>query len=547
MAIQNRQSVSEVEALYKRFANGYKIYKEWDNTRIVRQGRYMYQVLADYPTIDRSTLHKAIQASLDADIRSAITHLAPQLRFEEQITPQMLKDSIMRKKYGNAAIDALYSNTARTMKKYENLGIDEKIAKYRFESAWVVKNRSFNTVKEVAAYYEREAVRLERMRDFEATKNAIITAEAKLSKYGYESTLKGTEYYDELQSLQKEQKELAKLVAKSERLDKISDFASTTRSTVLKNYQKQIDALITKEGITADIEDLLTKAENKIAELEKNRSAASFSAKTVNEIKATMGRNTPKTIENLQGKIDKQLSSSYRHCSAEQKRIYRERMLYLFENSDFGMNVPRLSKSGDNVIEAIFNSYFKAQQETGTGKGMVNITARKKASKDLFGTDIAHTQPSQYEKYGFLMDKDILKQSKSTIAGHYWSHGDGIQIRFKKEKVIATFTMADSLQSGLIPSLVTDPQLTSSYTYKLNSFFSTKKAISSAIEATKHWAGSYIELQYHGSLTLDCIDSIFVPADVIPKLSKDLLRKMAKYGKIYTTNQSKSKLIEYVP
>lgn len=107
--------------------------------------------------------------------------------------------------------------------------------------------------------------------------------------------------------------------------------------------------------------------------------------------------------------------------------------------------------------------------------------------------------------------------------------------------------MDDSLQSGLIPSLVTDPQLTSSYTYKLNSFFSTKKAISSAIEATKHWAGSYIELQYHGSLTLDCIDSIFVPADVIPKLSKDLLRKMAKYGKIYTTNQSKSKLIEYVP
>ena len=210
---------------------------------------------------------------------------------------------------------------------------------------------------------------------------------------------------------------------------------------------------------------------------------------------------------------------------------FKKRMIDLFNNSDFGMNVPRIDRKGNDVLESIFNSWFKAQQETGTGKGCVDISLRNRASKELFGTDINNTAKNEYEKYGFLMDKDILKQAKSDIASQYWSFGDGIQIRFKKDKVITTFTMEDSLNSGLNPSLTTDPFPTSASS--INRIV-TGKPLTSAIEATRNWARSYIELQYHGDLTLDCIESIFIPEDVVGKLSKTLIDKMRKYAIIYS-------------
>lgn len=541
-AIEKNESVSNVEKLFKRFERGYNVYKEWDTTRVIREGKYLYSTLADYPAIDRALLGKAISSADNANIRVLVDKLAPRLRFEEQITPQILKDSVMRKKYGDAAVDALYSNTARTMKKYEALSTEERIKKYRFEKDWVLANRSFSTVKEVAAYYEREAVRLERVRDFRSAQRAIVDAEKKLAKYGYKSALKGTEYYDQLATLQKEQKALQTLAAKVERIDKIADYSATSRSTILRAYKADIDAALAKNGIRADVDSLLTKAEKKIAELERAKRGTD-SPVTIADIKAKMGTATPKTLENLQSLIDERMKSDFASLTDSQIKKYKEQMLHLFDHSDFGMNVPRIDRKGNNVIESIFNSYFKAQQETGTGKGLVDISTRNIASEKLFGTNIAKAKPKEYEKYGFLMDKDILAQSKSRIASQYWSGGDGIQIRFKKDKVIATYTAEDSLSIGRIPALTTDPMPTSASFSKVHKTI-TGKPINSAIQATKEWAYSYFELQFHGDLTLDCIESIFVPKDVVPKLGDKLLSKMARYGKIWT--EQSGKLVEWV-
>lgn len=252
---------------------------------------------------------------------------------------------------------------------------------------------------------------------------------------------------------------------------------------------------------------------------------------TLDQLNKLMGDKYPNTLKNLGKKIDEYESDWSKEQQAEALKKIEE----VLSNGNPGMNVPA------NAVDGIFKSYFKSQIETGTGKGYVNIDYRKKASNELFGTNTQVTKAREYEKYGFLMDKDILKQAESGIAGQYWSYGDGIQVRFKKDKVIATFTTSDSLGSELVPSLVTDPKISS--IYKWNDGLLHKKANhTDIIESTGAYASQYIELQYHGMLTIDCVESVFIPEKVIAKLKKSTFKVMFE-NKITAYTKVSGKLV----
>ncbi len=457
--------------------------------------------------------------------------LAPRLTFEKSITPDILVDSVMRKKYGHAAVEALYKNTARTMSKYDRLDINGKIAKYTFEANWVRTHRSFATVQEVAAFYEREVERLKAIKEFEDVKKQALTFDRQLTKLKLKPILNGTEQYWDKEVVDKALKKYDPFKDELKRLQAVEDFIASAkpRSNVIKQLWDGIEYALTKNGLQADIEDTLTKLESKIEKLKKKAFGKTV---TLDDLSKALGSNMPKTLGNLQSLIDGKLASA--SLTADEQAEFAKKLRTLFANSDYCMNVPRIDRNGDNVIEKIFNSYFKNQIETGTGKGMVNVSSRKRASKTLFGTNISTARAIDYEKYGFLADKDILKQAKSGIAGQYWSRGDGIQVRFKKDKVIATFTLEDSLGSGRIPSLCTDPKITSCASYKAKSIIADKQ-ITSAIQATHDWASSYIELQYHGKLTLDCIESVYIPKGVVGKIDTTTQKLIAKSGaKIYS-------------
>lgn len=254
------------------------------------------------------------------------------------------------------------------------------------------------------------------------------------------------------------------------------------------------------------------------------------------------------TLENLDSKIEKLLKtdSDYKQFSAADRKKFAENLTKLFENADFGMNVPRLDREGNYVLDSLFSSWFKNQIETGTGKGMVNVESRKNASHALFGTVLNRTTARDYEKYGFLMDKDMLKQARSGIADQYWSHRDGIQIRFKKDKVNPTFTLMDSLGSGLAPSLVRDPKLTSAYEWYIKRVLKMTD-FKDVVDATRSISSSYIELQYHGDLTLDMVESIYIPWRVKEKIPATTIDKMRATGaKIFSAilEDGKEKLVE---
>ena len=497
---------------------------------IMRDANKIISEIKDFPYINIQTLSEAISKNDYNAIEKAILKIKPQLEYEKTITPNILLDSVMRKKYGDDAVNQLYQNTSRTISKYKSLSIDSLIDKMEFEADWVVNHRSFATVKEVEAYYLREAERLADKKAFDEIISKISSAKPFMSKYGIDSMLTGYEYYGDAARLSSWFNGIEKFSDKIKRLDNIKDFIKDTKtqSSILRKLVDSIDYAIQNNGINADITKLLDEAEQKVQSLQKIHRKKTNTT-TLVDLKANLGNKMPKTLENLQSLIDKEMK--YTRYNNSEITEFKKRMIDLFNNSDFGMNVPRIDRKGNDVLESIFNSWFKAQQETVTGKGCVDISLRNRASKELFGTDINNTAKNEYEKYGFLMDKDILKQAKSDIASQYWSFGDGIQIRFKKDKVITTFTMEDSLNSGLNPSLTTDPFPTSASS--INRIV-TGKPLTSAIEATRNWARSYIELQYHGDLTLDCIESIFIPDDVVGKLSKTLIDKMRKYAIIYS-------------
>ena len=497
---------------------------------IMRDANKIISEIKDFPYINIQTLSEAISKNDYNAIEKAMLKIKPQLEYEKTITPNILLDSVMRKKYGDDAVNQLYQNTSRTISKYKSLSIDSLIDKMEFEADWVVNHRSFATVKEVEAYYLREAERLADKKAFDEIISKISSAKPFMSKYGIDSMLTGYEYYGDAAKLSSWFNGIEKFSDKIKRLDNIKDFIKDTKtqSSILRKLVDSIDYAMQNNGINADITKLLDEAEQKVQSLQKIHRKKTNTT-TLVDLKANLGNKMPKTLENLQSLIDKEMK--YTRYNNSEITEFKKRMIDLFNNSDFGMNVPRIDRKGNDVLESIFNSWFKAQQETVTGKGCVDISLRNRASKELFGTDINNTAKNEYEKYGFLMDKDILKQAKSDIASQYWSFGDGIQIRFKKDKVITTFTMEDSLNSGLNPSLTTDPFPTSASS--INRIV-TGKPLTSAIEATRNWARSYIELQYHGDLTLDCIESIFIPDDVVGKLSKTLIDKMRKYAIIYS-------------
>ena len=103
--------------------------------------------------------------------------------------------------------------------------------------------------------------------------------------------------------------------------------------------------------------------------------------------------------------------------------------------------------------------------------------------------------------------------------------------------------MQDSLGSGLHPSLCSDPKISSFNPYASKSIVERMTDTTSAIKATKEFARGYIELQYHGMLTPECVESVFIPQNVLRKLNADTLQLIKKSGAIVYSEDAYGNLI----
>ena len=218
----------------------------------------------------------------------------------------------------------------------------------------------------------------------------------------------------------------------------------------------------------------------------------------------------------------------------EEQNLIRKKIKNIEENSAFFMRY----KSED--LESLTKTNkFMNLFETGTSSGVPNTNARMIASRNLFGHNLDKESFVSSEKYGYLSSKDFLKDIEFFSKRHGTSQYGDIIISFNKDKIKdrITYTLDDSLLAGATKAVVSgdfkDNLSLGIDKYNLKKYYEILKDLSEnndAISLTKEIKKEngffrYIELQYHGDITLDDVNEICfskdLPKEDIIKILKD--------------------------
>lgn len=318
-------------------------------------------------------------------------------------------------------------------------------------------------------------------------------------------------------------------------------YASLSKSRKIKELASEMNRILTQKNV--DLALARSKAQEinrKYQQLLKNKSKSpkvlketAVNHETIKDLKKRLGTKFPKTLEHLEDAISEYEKNSrfYGAAAKTHKNEIEILMQQVFNEHDLGMNIK------DSILEKVLNSKFMNTFETGSSGGYLGSTSttgkispthsRLEAAHKLFGLpqrDLLTQQlaRTEYEKYGNLLDHDILRSMQNNTARSYGN----VEVRFKKDKVVATWTAGDSLGVRYQPSLVSDPKACS-YDDFYNTPTSSNIQTANLVEFKKKHISTYLELQYHGQLTVDCIESITYPYDILDG-SHDIFLKVAK-------------------
>lgn len=318
-------------------------------------------------------------------------------------------------------------------------------------------------------------------------------------------------------------------------------YASLSKSRKIKELASEMNRILTQKNV--DLALARSKAQEinrKYQQLLKNKTKSpkvlketAVNHETIKDLKKRLGTKFPKTLEHLEDAISEYEKNSrfYGAAAKTHKNEIEILMQQVFNEHDLGMNIK------DSILEKVLNSKFMNTFETGSSGGYLGSTSttgkispthsRLEAAHKLFGLpqrDLLTQQlaRTEYEKYGNLLDHNILRSMQNNTARSYGN----VEVRFKKDKVVATWTAGDSLGVRCQPSLVSDPKACS-YDDFYNTPTSSNIQTANLVEFKKKHISTYLELQYHGQLTVDCIESITYPYDILDG-SHDNFLKVAK-------------------
>ena len=249
---------------------------------------------------------------------------------------------------------------------------------------------------------------------------------------------------------------------------------------------------------------ILTSEEIKALERKDTYDFNELRRKAAKEFKYYKGTMKKAEIQNESLKQSEKISKN-------NEKYFHQTMLDIFEKNDFCM---RLNK---NVLPLIAQSKFMNQFETGSAPLGLTFNQRRVVAKKMF-TIPEDAEGSEYEKYGFLGSKnpkDDFKDDES-FTGDY---GDSI-VRFKKRNLMyrTTFTIGDSLfnciNDDVRSSPVINPQIASIQRGHVNEVIYGLNVVENA-DAEKSYLDiqaltrqKYVELQYHGNLIIDDVESV---------------------------------------
>lgn len=249
---------------------------------------------------------------------------------------------------------------------------------------------------------------------------------------------------------------------------------------------------------------------------------------------------SPKTLgSNYQKQADEAIHSLIDpYLSKEDQKQMSDDLTRLW-NSDKSALSMRVSP---NTIEHILSDgVFKNQIETGTGAA-VALEYRKKVSERLFGEQSGELESADYEKYGYFGSSDFRKDAKNKELAPYGS----ATVHFKKDSMDGrtTYTCRDSMfgmeSAGIIGSNASNVAGfadSGAKEQRPGQYWSIQQSRKDYLHDTQDpadYGGSqYIELQYHGKLSINDVESVCFQTGDFPKreVVKGLMDKGIKVFK----------------
>lgn len=472
---------------------------------IIESGISLRGELNGIKDVDLKKMQKAMQKGALAEIKAQIDELQ---KIKAQIEGLTLLDNPMQvaRETSVAMATTIQKAVERTMSGMPT-DLESRKSKLEFEINWIAKEgakRYPDTWKYSQAAYKKELAFVQKKLDVKEVMDSVADAIA------YSAVSRSKDF---------------RLLADEMRV-------------ILSSSDIDIAVAKAKAQILNDKYNALKSKGQKRA---KTYQSKSIKHETIADLQARLGSNMPKTLPNLEKAIAAyERTSRYGSNAKQHKAEIEELMRKLFDEHDLGMNID------DDTLEAVLNSWFKNTFETGSSGGYVGSSkttgkissshGRLSAAHKLFGLgkdlDADQLARHDYEKYGNLLDHNIVESMAHNTARQYGN----VEVRFKKDKVIATWTAGDSLGERFQPSLVSDPR-SCSFDDLYNTPMSSSVQTSDLAKFKRDHISSYLELQYHGDLTIDCVESLTFPYDLKdPSRSRYLSvaqKWKAKGAKIY--------------
>ena len=242
---------------------------------------------------------------------------------------------------------------------------------------------------------------------------------------------------------------------------------------------------------------------------------------------------TPRSLENF-GEYQKNWVDKHFIMSSKNKQILQEGIQEVINNNAYSMRV------NARDMQSIIDNGFLNQFQTKTSGGTLSAQYRKTASYRLFGDDAKNMAADEFEKYGYLGSMDFKVDAKTSQTGQY---GRTI-VKFKKDELKdrVTYTVDDSLGNAIhgevIGGKIGDECSISGVplfnTDDLLEYFkeSDWADIDNADEIAQLMGCRYWEIQFHGKLTIDDVDSICYTGRDKP--TAEILEQLKEHGvKVY--------------
>jgi hypothetical protein len=471
-----------------------EIYERWEQrtVRIRTDANRVLTLAKSYSEVDYAQLEKLIAkgklAEMDAETQKVLQALKDMREQERALSDILGNVHKWHKEFTISELEVVKKNVIRTMSGMPS-DYEARIEKLKFEADWVEKHKKYATWNVAQDAYKKEIASVQRKIE-----------EAKI-----------TDAY----------KELAAFATKSKTFKTKLEELKLTISTPGFNHKKAEDLIEELKEKKAKLKSKKKGAKDETNTIVETLEAAQpIKRETLEELKARLGDKCPATLNGLNEAIEEyEKKSLYGERAKEYKQEIENTMRRLFDAHDLGLNI----KEGN--LDKVLDSWFKNTFETGSSGGYIGSSktvgpieeshSRLGAAHRLFGIgkDLAKDQLSrhEYEKYGNLLDHNILESLQHNSATQYGC----VEVRFKKDKVIATWTPADSLCCRYQPTLVSDPRACSYDDMRAQATMQEGEQIANLEKFKDKHIHGYLELQYHGDLTLDCVESISFPYNLM--------------------------------